>query len=70
MKQKKQQYNNFIAYSSMAMQMILVLVVCLLLGMYADKHFKFSFKWFTVLGVFAGLVGAFYLAFKDLLKKK
>jgi F0F1-type ATP synthase assembly protein I len=62
--------NDYAKYSSMAFQMIAVVLVCIWGGIQLDKLHAFKFPLFTVvLSIFSVFI-SLYLVLKDLLKKK
>lgn len=61
--------NSFIKYSSLAFQMLGVLLVFTLLGKKADEYLKFKTPWITILFVLIALAGVMYKLIKDFAKK-
>ena len=67
---KRASYNNgYIKYSSLAFQMLGVILVGVFGGMQLDKILNIQFPLFTLLLSVGGLLGSMYLLFKDLMKK-
>lgn len=54
----------------MTLPLILTTALLGLLGHWVDQWLEFDFPLFTLLGIFAGLVGAVYQLLKTLNKKK
>jgi ATP synthase protein I len=62
------QPNAILRYAGLATQMMVIVVVCALAGIWLDGHFATESPWFTgVLTVF-GVVASMYTAVKDLLR--
>ena len=61
--------NTYLRYSGIGFQLAATIGVGALIGYELDKHLKTSKPWFTVGFSILFLVAAFYLAFRDLLKK-
>jgi len=66
---KKGDYTNFIQYSSLAIQMIVIIVAGTFGGRWIDKHFSLSFPVFTLTGVIFSVFAAVYLSIRGFLKK-
>ena len=65
----KKSPGSFIKYSSLAFQMIGVLLVFTLLGIKADEYLKFKTPWVTILLILFALAGVMYKLIKDFAKK-
>jgi len=61
--------NSYLRYSGLGFQIAITIGIGVLLGVELDKWTHTSKPWFTVAFSIVFLVMAFYLAFRDLLKK-
>jgi len=66
---KKRQLREAARYSSLAFQMIAIILLVLFAGMQADKYLENDFPGFTVFGAFLGVILSLYISLKDFLKK-
>jgi len=57
-------------YATMGTQLFVIMAVFTFGGYYLDKYLSFRMPVFTVLFSLIGIVAAFYLTLKDLLKPK
>jgi len=62
-------YNSILTYSSLAFQMIGVLLLCTWLGQKGDDYFEFKTPWLTIVGILLGLFGIMYKLIRDFAKK-
>ncbi len=65
----KQSMNAYAKYSSLTIQVILIVVLAGWGGRELDKWLEMSFPLFTVVLVVIGAVAGFYYLFRELLKK-
>ncbi len=70
MKNLKKPLNNYARYSSIAMQMLVIIVLGVWGGVLLDKYIGIKFPIFTVLLSLGSVSLAIYVAVKDFLKKK
>jgi hypothetical protein len=71
-KQKKKtanKLNNFAKYTSLPMQMMLIILAGVFAGIKLDKWTMWKFPLFTFVMSIAGIALAMYIAIKDFLKK-
>jgi F0F1-type ATP synthase assembly protein I len=61
--------NNYAKYSSLSIQMIVIVLAGAFGGIKLDKWINWNFPFFTLLLSFLGVVLAIYIAIKDFLKK-
>ena len=66
---QKNKLSGYARYSSMAIQMLVIIIVGIFGGYKLDEHIKLKFPIFTVLFSFLSVALAIYYATKDLLKK-
>lgn len=64
----KKPINDYARYSSLAIQMGVIIVVFVFAGQWLDKRFSLQTPWCTVFLSLAGVAVAIYLAIKDLIK--
>jgi F0F1-type ATP synthase assembly protein I len=57
-------------YTSIAIQMIAIILIGVFGGHYLDKYLELKFPVFTVVLSFASVIFAIYFVVKDLIKKK
>jgi len=67
---RKNQLNNYAKYSSIALQMLVIILAGVWGGVKLDEWLKLSFPVFTVILSFLSVAAAIYTVIKDLLKKK
>lgn len=67
-KPKSSNPNIALKYSGMAFQMGIIIWIGTFLGQKADAYFELETPYLAALGALLGLVAAFYIIFKDLLK--
>ncbi|HNX07274.1 MAG TPA: AtpZ/AtpI family protein [Bacteroidales bacterium] len=70
MKNLKKPLNNYARYTSIAMQMLVIIVLGVWGGVLLDKYIGIKFPIFTVLLSLGSVSLAIYVAVKDFLKKK
>ncbi|HNZ42107.1 MAG TPA: AtpZ/AtpI family protein [Bacteroidales bacterium] len=70
MKNLKKPLNNYARYTSIAMQMLVIIVLGVWGGVLLDKYIGIKFPVFTVLLSLGSVSLAIYVAVKDFLKKK
>lgn len=61
---KKLPYSDYAKYTAIAFQYVAVFILLSLGGNYLDEHYDFGFPYFTLAGVFLGLVFIFYSVYK------
>ena len=69
-KKKKENPNDFAKYSTMAFQMIAIILVGVFGGIKLDKVIAMEFPLFTVLFTIISVILSIYFAIKDLIKFK
>ncbi len=67
---KKKSFDNFIRYSSISSQMLVIILVGIFGGVKLDKLIKIDFPVFTVILSFVSVSLAIYYAVKDFIKMK
>jgi F0F1-type ATP synthase assembly protein I len=67
---KKNSLNNYAKYSSIAMQMLVIILIGVFGGVKIDEWLDLSIPLFTVLLSLLSVIIAIYTVVKDLLKKK
>lgn len=67
-KPDKKMGNFYAKYSSMAFQMIIIMILGVYGGIKADEYFDTS-PWLTLVGVILGFSLALYFAIKDVINK-
>ena len=67
-KQKNKHLNNYVKYSSIAIQMGLIIFLCSYGGVKLDNYLKWEFPVFTIVFSIASVAIAIYLAIKDFIK--
>jgi len=70
MKNQKTPLNDYARYSSIALQMLVIILIGVGGGYLLDKWIKWSFPVFTVSFSIIFVVIAIYVAIKDFIKKK
>jgi F0F1-type ATP synthase assembly protein I len=70
MKKPRLPLNDYARYSSIALQMLVIIVLGVGGGYLLDKWIGWKFPVFTVLLSIVSVAAAIYLVIKDLLKKK
>lgn len=68
-KETQNQLNSYIKYSSLAIQMMLIICIGVYGGYRLDKYLNFDFPLFTILLSFLSVGASIWYAVKDLLKK-
>jgi F0F1-type ATP synthase assembly protein I len=66
---KKSNLNNYAKYSSLSVQMIVIVLAGAYGGIKLDKWIQWKFPLFTLLLSISGVTLAIYIAIKDFLKK-
>ena len=61
--------NNYARYSSIGLQMVIIILIGVFGGMKIDEYFNIKFPVFTVILSFLSVVLAIYSVVRDLLKK-
>lgn len=67
--QNNQRLRDYARYSSLAFQMLAIILLAVFGGIRLDKWLAWKFPLFTVIGALAGVGMSIYFAVKDLLKK-
>ena len=67
---KKKQFNDYAKYSSIAFQMLAIILVGVFGGIKLDEFLKTKFPVFTVILTILSVVLAIYFVIKDLIKFK
>ena len=67
-KKPQKQLNNYVRYSSLAFQMLGIILVGVFGGMKLDQIIRWEFPVFTVVLSILGVFGSMFFAVKDLLK--
>ena len=67
-KKKKNKINNYIRYTSMASEMLVIMGAPVFLGYKIDQWFSMSFHLFTLIFLILGFFGALLHAIKKFLK--
>lgn len=70
MKKPRLPLNDYARYSSIALQMLVIIVLGVVGGYLLDKWIGWKFPVFTVLLSIVSVAAAIYVVIKDLLKKK
>jgi len=70
MKKPRLPLNDYARYSSIALQMLVIIVLGVVGGYLLDKWIGWKFPVFTVLLSILSVAAAIYVVIKDLLKKK
>lgn len=60
--------NNYVKYSSLASQMIIIIVIGAFGGLKLDKYLATNFPYFTVSLSLSSVIFAIYIAIKDFIK--
>ncbi|MCX7861666.1 MAG: AtpZ/AtpI family protein [Bacteroidales bacterium] len=68
-KQSKKYYDSYVRYSSIAIQMAVIIILGIFGGTYIDEWLVLRFPVFTIVLSLISVSAAIYLAVKDLLKK-
>ncbi|MCS7003847.1 MAG: AtpZ/AtpI family protein [Cytophagales bacterium] len=68
-KENQQQFNKFLVYSTMAFQMLGILLVFVWLGIQLDKYFQTEKPFFTASLALFGVCGAMYKLIRDMMTK-
>lgn len=68
--QKKNSINNYAKYSSIAFQMLVIILLGVWGGVKLDKWLNLKFPVFTVILSLVSVIFAIYFVVKDLLKKE
>ena len=69
-KKPQKQLNNYVRYSSLAFQMLGIILVGVFGGMKLDQLISWDFPVFTVVLSILAVFGSLYFAVKDLLKPR
>ncbi len=69
-KKPQKQLNNYVRYSSLAFQMLGIILVGVFGGMKLDQIISWEFPVFTVVLSISSVFGAIFFAVKDLLKPR
>lgn len=67
---KKKYLDNYVKYSSLAIQMIAIILIGVFGGFKIDKWLSLEFPVFTILLSIISVAGAVYYAIKDFIKGK
>lgn len=70
LKSSKDALRKYARYSSLSLQMLVVMGVCLWGGIKLDHYLEFKFPLFTLMGAIGGVVLAIYYAVKDFMGRK
>jgi hypothetical protein len=65
---QKNKFNNYVKYSNLALQMMVIIVAGALGGFKLDEYLDWGFPVFTVLLSLGSVITAIYIAIKDLIK--
>jgi F0F1-type ATP synthase assembly protein I len=66
---KDKPLNDYLRYSGLALQLIVLLLAGMALGRWLDRLWPSEQPWFTLLFTLLGLVSGLYQLLRDLLKK-
>lgn len=66
----KKPINDYARYSSLAIQMGVIIAVFVFAGQWLDEKYTTETPWFTVFLSLAGVSISIYIAIKDLIKSK
>lgn len=69
-KKPQKQLNNYVRYSSLAFQMLGIILIGVFGGMKLDQLINWEFPVFTVVLSISSVFGAIFFAVKDLLKPR
>lgn len=69
-KNQKNSLPDFAKYSSLGLQMLVIIAVGVFGGYKLDKYLNFKFPLFTVIFSFLSVAFAIYYAIKDFIRKK
>ena len=69
MKKQNKPLHNYARYSSMALQMLVIIAGGIIGGYYLDKWLQWKFPVFTVSFSFLSVAIAIYVSIKDFIKK-
>ena len=64
----KNKFNNYVKYSNLAIQMMLIIVAGAFGGFKLDEYLNWGFPVFTLVFSLGAVIAAIYLAIKDLIK--
>lgn len=67
--QNNQRLRDYARYSSLAFQMLAIILLAVFGGLKLDRWMSLKFPLFTLIGALLGVGMALYFALKDLLKK-
>ena len=70
LKSKKKLFDSYARYSTIAVQMLVIILVGVFGGIELDKLIKLEFPVFTVVLSISSVILAIYYVTKDLIKKK
>jgi F0F1-type ATP synthase assembly protein I len=70
LKSKKKAFDSYARYSTIAVQMLVIILVGVFGGIELDKLIKLEFPVFTVVLAILSVILAIYYVIKDLIKKK
>ena len=68
-KPKNKSVYNWAKYSTLAIQMVIIICLCAFLGVKCDSWLQTNFPIFTFLLSILGIIAAIYIAIKDVLIK-
>lgn len=69
-KKTQQTANNYLKYTSLAFQMIGIILVFVFAGLYLDKKIPWKFPLFTILFTLLGVFASLYTSLKEFFKKE
>lgn len=67
-KKPKNKFNNYVRYSNLAIQMVVIIVAGTFGGFKLDEYLNWGFPVFTLVLSLGSVIIAIYLAIKDLIK--
>lgn len=70
MNNKKNRLTDYAKYSSLAFQMMFIIIIGTLGGLKLDQYLSLKFPIFTLVLSLLSVFGALYIALKDFIKKK
>ncbi|PID68497.1 MAG: hypothetical protein CR968_01485 [Flavobacteriia bacterium] len=66
-KKSKKKYRSYIVFSSMAIQMGVMIAIFVYIGMWLDKKFPNNYQLFTIIFALIGVFGALYSSIKQVI---